>query len=321
MTLETEPVKKPTGRLDAVADPRQTEIRRLVFSVTAFVVIPTLLLLSVGVLVLVFGSATQDYVFGALILGLVLTMIAGIMAALVYIRREASLAKLQTEFVSKVSHDLRTPLTSIRMFVETLQLGRARDPDNRQQCLDVLAQETGRLSTMIDRLLGWARMEAGKRVYSLERHRVATVVDAAMAAFESQRITHPVELERHVPHDLPEVMIDHSAMLEALLNLLHNAHRYTGQDKRIAVRCEAVARPAGVVIAVQDNGPGISKRHHRRIFEKFYRAEDPLNRDLQGSGLGLAIVQHIVRGHGGSVSVDSEVGRGSVFRIVLPAAG
>jgi two-component system phosphate regulon sensor histidine kinase PhoR len=288
--------------------------------VTAFVVTPTLLLLSVGVLVLVFGSATQDYVFGVLILGLVLTMIAGIVATLAYIRREANLAKLQTEFVSKVSHDLRTPLTSIRMFVETLQLGRASDPDNRQQCLDVLAQETGRLSTMIDRLLGWARMEAGKRVYNLERHRVATVVDAAIAAFESQRITHPVELERHVPQDLPDVMVDHGAMLEALLNLLHNSHRYTGPDKRIAVRCEAVARPAGVVIAVEDNGPGISKHHHRRIFEKFYRAEDPLNRDLQGTGLGLAIVQHIVRGHGGSVSVDSEVGRGSAFRIVLPAA-
>ena len=303
-----------------VADPRQTEVRRLVVLVIVFVVTPTLLLLSVGVLVLVFGSATQDYVFGALILGLVLTMIAGIVATLAYIRREANLAKLQTEFVSKVSHDLRTPLTSIRMFVETLQLGRAREPDNYQQCLDVLSRETSRLTTMIDQLLGWARMEAGKRVYKMKPCRVAEVVDAAITAFEAQCIAHPVHLERHVPDQLPGVVVDCSAIVEALLNLLHNAHRYTADEKRIIVRCLETFRPAAVVIQVEDNGPGISKGEHRRIFEKFYRARDPLNRDLQGTGLGLAIVQHIVRGHGGSVSVDSEVGRGSVFKIVLPAA-
>ena len=115
-------------------------------------------------------------------------------------------------------------------------------------------------------------------------------------------------------------MVDSQAILEALLNLLHNAHRYTGHDKHIVLRCAESSRPPGVVLQVEDNGPGISKGEHRRIFDKFYRAQDPLNRDLQGTGLGLAIVQHIVRGHGGTVSVDSEVGRGSVFKMVLPAA-
>lgn len=300
--------------------PRASEVRRLFFLVIAFVVIPTLMLLSVGILVVVFGSATQDYVFGTLILGLVATMIAGIAATLTYIHREATLAKLQTEFVSKVSHDLRTPLTSIRMFVETLQLGRARDPADYQQCLDVLSKETARLSTMIDQLLGWARMEAGKRVYQFSRHDVSDIVDGAMNAFESQRMMHAVQLERDVPSRLPAVMVDRNAMVEALLNLLHNAHRYTGDNKRIAIRCSEVLRPKGVMIRVEDNGPGILKREHRRIFEKFYRGHDPLNRDLQGTGLGLAIVQHIAEGHGGTVSVESEIGRGSAFQIVLPAA-
>src|SRR5512142_876806 len=218
-----------------IPDPRLTEIRRLVILVTVFVVVPTLLLLSVGVLVLVLGRAIQDFVFGVLILGLVLTMTAGIGAAFAYIKREASLAKLQTQFVSKVSHDLRTPLTSIRMFVETLQLGRANQPENRQQCLDVLSTETARLSTMIDQLLGWARMEAGKRVYQRETCQTSDIVDAALRAFEPQRLTHPVALECDIPAGVPSLFVDPGAIVEVLLNLLQNAHRYTSEVKRIAI--------------------------------------------------------------------------------------
>jgi two-component system phosphate regulon sensor histidine kinase PhoR len=311
-----------TGSLapvNRVPDPHLTEIRRLIFLVTVFVVTPTLLLLSVGVLILVFGRAIHDYVFGVLILSLVLTIIVGTIAMFVYIKREASLAKLQTDFVSKVSHDLRTPLTSIRMFVETLQLGRAVKPETRQQCLDVLSTETARLSMMIDQLLGWARMEAGKRVYHPQACQLSDIVDAAIAAFEPQRLTHPVDLERDVPQDLPGVIVDRAAIIEVLISLLNNAHRYTGHYKRIRVRCRYESSST-VVIAVEDNGPGIAKREQRRIFEKFYRAEDPLNRDLPGTGLGLAIVKHIVHGNGGNVSVESELGRGSSFRVVLPAA-
>ena len=174
---------RPLTRLNRVPDPRVAEIRRLLVLVIVFVVAPSLLLLSVGVLTLVFGKAIHDFVFGVLILSLVFTIIIGIIATFAYIKREASLAKLQTDFVSKVSHDLRTPLTSIRMFVETLQLGRAVDPGNRQQCLDVLSTETARLSMMIDQLLGWARMEAGKRVYQPQACPIADIVDAAVAAF------------------------------------------------------------------------------------------------------------------------------------------
>lgn len=307
-------------RNNAIPDPRLVEIRRLVVLVTVFVVTPTLLLLSIGVLVLVFGKAIEDYVFGILILGLVLTMIAGIAATFVYIRREASLAKLQTDFVSKVSHDLRTPLTSIRMFVDTLQLGRASDPAIRQQCLDILSAETARLSMMIDRLLGWARMEAGKRVYQPNACEVSELVDSAISAFEPQRIAHPVQLECDIPVGVPDVFVDREAIVEVLLNLLQNAHRYTGSEKHIAVRCSYGSSPEGVVICIEDNGPGIAKREHGRIFEKFYRAEDPLKRGLQGTGLGLAIVKHIVRGNYGHVSVESEIGRGTTFRVTLPIA-
>jgi two-component system phosphate regulon sensor histidine kinase PhoR len=286
--------------------------------VSVFVITPTLMLLLVGVLTLALANATQDYVFGAMILGPVFTIIAGIVATGFYFRREASLARLQTDFVSKVSHDLRTPLTSIRMFVETMQLGRAVDPELRQQCLDVLSIETARLSMMIDQLLGWARMEAGKRLYLPESCEIAEIIDAAMSAFEPQCMTHPVRLLREVPERLPRVFVDRGAMVEVLLHLLHNAHRYTGEEKCIRVGCVVGSRSSNVILFVDDNGPGIAKREQHRIFEKFYRAEDPLNRGISGTGLGLAIVKHIVRGNGGTVSVESEIGHGSSFRVLLP---
>lgn len=289
--------------------------------------------MSVGILVLILGKAKKDYVFGILILSLCMTLIAGIIATFAYLRRGASLSRLQTDFVNKVSHDLRTPLTSIRMFVDTLQLGRIHDPARVQQCLDVLAAETARLSTMIDRLLGWARMEAGKRSYQAERERVEDLVDAALAAFETQRLSGPpVELHRQIDAGLPEISVDLAAMSEALLNLLHNALKFTGAHKRIAVRARAVAD--WVEIDVTDNGPGIPPREQKRIFEKFYRSpaasretkpeglESPsaLESPIEGSGLGLAIVQHIVLAHGGTVTVQSELGSGTTFRISLPSA-
>ncbi len=300
-------------------DARSANFKRIAFLVSGFVAVPTVVLLTVGILVIVLGKARKDTVFGILILSLCLTMIAGMIATFAYLRRGATLSRLQTDFVNKVSHDLRTPLTSIRMFVDTLQMGRIQQPQRMQQCLDVLSAETARLSAMIDRLLGWARMEAGKRTYQTERERPDDLVDAALAAFETQRLHGPpVDLAREVAPGLPEISIDLAAMSEALLNLFHNAYKFTGAVKKIGVRARAAA--GGVEIAVSDNGPGIAPREQKRIFEKFYRAELPVAGAVEGSGLGLAIVQHIVQAHGGTVTVQSEPGAGSTFAIWLPAA-
>jgi two-component system phosphate regulon sensor histidine kinase PhoR len=275
-------------------------------------------MLTVGILMLVYGSVARDYLFGGLILALVATTIFGSAATIAVVYREARVAKLQTDFVNKVSHELRTPLTSIRMFVETLQLGRIQDEARQREALEIIADETARLSALINRLLDWARMESGRRKYELVRQPVEPIVDAALQAFEAQLLQVPAEIERSVPPELPPVLADFQALTEALVNLLQNAHKYTGDDKRIAIRAAAVGPT--VQISVADNGPGIPSREQKRIFEKFYRARDPLQRTIEGTGLGLSMVKHIVSGHGGKIGVQSEVGRGAVFTIELPAA-
>lgn len=293
-------------------------MRRVLPLIIGFVFVPAALMLTVGVLILVFGAAPRDYVFGGLILALVATTVGGTVATVVVVQREARVARLQTDFVNKVSHDLRTPLTSIRMFVETLQLGRLPDPERQREALEIIAEETGRLSGLINRLLDWARMESGRRTYQFVRQPVEPIVEAALQAFEPQRLSHPFRLVRAIEPGLPPVMADREALAGALLDLLNNAHKYTGPEKVITVGA-ALSGPT-VLLTVSDNGPGIALPDQKRIFEKFYRARDPMDRSIEGSGLGLAMVKHIVGAHGGKVSVASELGHGATFTVALPAA-
>lgn len=294
------------------------KLRRVFPLIIGFVLAPAALMLTVGILILVFGSAARDYLFGSLIVALVTTTVIGTAATLAVLYREARLAKLQSDFVNKVSHDLRTPLTSIRMFVETLQMNRLPDRERQQEALDIIAAETERLSGLINRLLDWARMESGRRRYERRPVPVAELVDRALDAIAPQLLNAPAEVVSDIPEDLPCVAGDEDALTGALIDVLQNAHKYTGPEKRIVVSAAAVEE--GVAIRVTDNGPGIPEPEQKRIFEKFYRAKDPLDRTIEGSGLGLAMVKHIVQAHGGKVSVESQPGAGATFTLVLPAA-
>jgi signal transduction histidine kinase len=233
--------------------------------------------------------------------------------------REARLSRLKTDFVSLVSHELRTPLTSIRMFIETLALGRVKDPQEAQAVMQLLSKETARLSSLIEGVLDWARIESGRKSYHMERMQPEALVDAAVEAFKTQRQGAAMTLRAELEKDLPAVTVDRDALVGALLNLLQNAFKYTGDDKRIVIRAK---RDGGreVILEVEDNGAGIAPREKKRVFERFYRIDNLLTRSTEGSGLGLSIAQRIIIAHGGRIRVESTVGKGSTFSIHLPKA-
>ncbi len=172
---------------------------------------------------------------------------------------------------------------------------------------------------MIERLHDWGRMEAGRKLFEMRAESPAHVIDAAAKAIAPLRLyRRDVEFDVVVEPNLPFVRVDTAAMVEAVVNFLSNAVKYGGTPP--VVRLHACETPAGVAFEVTDNGEGIPRSEHRRIFDKFYRIDDRLSREREGSGLGLAIVKHIVKAHGGRVQLVSMLGRGSTFRIVVPRA-
>jgi signal transduction histidine kinase len=227
--------------------------------------------------------------------------------------RATRLSRLKTDFVANISHELRTPLTSVRLFAETLQSGRASGAEV-QECLDLLAKESERLSLLVEKLLDWSRLESGRRTLHRERTELSALLDHVGEVFRAQQLGATYELT--VDEKLPAIDVDRDAITQVVLNLLHNAVKYTGKDKRIQLRARRAGRD--VAIEVEDNGPGVRPHDKKRIFEQFYRADDMLSRRTEGTGLGLAIAKRIVEWHGGKIELTSHAGQGSTFRVLLP---
>jgi signal transduction histidine kinase len=242
----------------------------------------------------------------------------GVVVTLRGILREVRLSRLKTDFVSNISHELRTPLTSIRMFAETLRAGRTTSPEEQALCIDFIAKESERLSLIAERTLDWARLEAGRRPFERQHMDPASLVRGVVETFLSHGTIDHEAIELDLPSDLPEVDVDSAAIGQVILNLLENSVKYSGANKHIIVR--ARRHRSNVLIEVEDNGIGIARKDQRRVFERFYRADDLLARRTEGSGLGLSIARRIVVAHTGRLTVRSRLGVGSTFTIQLPAA-
>ncbi|MHC4470399.1 MAG: sensor histidine kinase [Planctomycetota bacterium] len=247
--------------------------------------------------------------------------IAGILAAAWFVLRtvkhELHDAKMKSDFLSTVTHELKTPLTSIRMFIETLMEGRVKDEGERREYLGVISREADRLTGLIQRVLDLARLEGRTAALNRKSADLGAILAESADIFRRRMAGGDAELEVAVPDDLPKAKVDPGAVQELLLNLLSNALKYGG--KRI--RLGASVRDGNAVLEVEDDGIGIAEEEQGRIFEKFYRADDSLARSVEGSGLGLALVGEIARAHGGSVGLFSKKGEGSRFTVTLPLRG
>lgn len=246
----------------------------------------------------------------------ILVIVALALAVAGYVTRQMKLTRLKNDLIATVSHELRTPLASTRALVETLLEGRYRDQQQVREYLELIAKENARLSRLIDNFLTFSRMERNKRAFEQVPVRMNEVVKAAAEVMTERFWAPGCRLEVQVEPDLPTVTGDRDALTTALLNLLDNAYKYTGDHKHVVLRARTEDRH--VRVEVEDNGIGISRRSIRRIFDRFYQVDRSLSRKAGGCGLGLSIVQFIIEAHGGTIEVDSQVGKGSRFVVRLP---
>jgi signal transduction histidine kinase len=261
----------------------------------------------------------------------VIVSLIGFASAYRAFRKQMLLAEMKSNFVSSVSHELRAPIASVRLMAEGLERGRISDPAKQRDYFRFISQECRRLSSMIENVLGFARIEQGREHYEFEPTNLRALVQQTvnlMEPYAAERgVNLIVKLECRDPdaadpgsEERCVATVDGQSIQQALVNLLDNAIKHSPGGSEVAVALSLHAQLSTINLSVQDHGPGIPLGEHQRIFDRFYRLGSELRRETPGVGIGLSIVKHIVEAHGGTIRVESEVGKGSCFTMVIPVS-
>lgn len=257
-------------------------------------------------------------VSGLLVLAFCTTSLTGYILGSILVSRGASLAKVQNDFLSSVSHELTTPITSVRLFIDTLRDERVTDPAEKAKCLAIIDREMARLDGLVGKLIALSKLESGRQPFERKRIDAEALVSETLAAFEVARMGGAVDLRVQVEPGL-EVMGDRATLVQAIGNLLVNAWKYTpttGKIIGIGVRGDR----RHVIFDISDNGPGVPEAERRRIFDEFERGRAATTTRSGGFGLGLSIVRAIVRAHAGRIELHDPASGGALFRVILPRA-
>ena len=251
-----------------------------------------------------------------LILILIIILITGVYIVFKNIRKEMELAKIKSDFVSNVSHELRTPLALISMFAETLEMGRATSEEKKKEYYTIISKEATRLSRIVNKILNFSRIEAGRKEYRFSRVDINLLLEDVFKSYQFHLHNNGFKFSFLPAGGVPEIEADGEAISEAIINLIDNAIKYSNDKKEITL-ITGVDQDF-IFIEVKDKGIGISEENQKKIFEKFYRVSDGLVHNTKGTGLGLTLVKHIVDAHKGKIKVKSKPNEGSSFILSFP---
>lgn len=261
--------------------------------------------------------APAAMIAGGIGLILLLTVLSGYLF-IHGVNRDLQMAEMRSHFVASVSHELKTPLTAIRMFAETLSLGRMNNEQAKSEYLETIVNESERLARLVDNVLDFSKIEQGKKIYRMRPTELPDVVRSAARAMQYPLSQQGFSLNVSIDESLQSMPADADALEQAILNLLSNAVKYSGEGREIELCC--ARRNGHAVIAVTDRGIGIAAEDQARVFEKFYRVRSSNTALIAGTGLGLTLVKHIAEAHGGAVDVESSPGKGSTFSLRIPVS-
>jgi signal transduction histidine kinase/tetratricopeptide (TPR) repeat protein len=263
------------------------------------------------------NSARREiFFYGFLLAVIVALMLLGAVLIARDISRETEATRLKTEFVNNISHELKTPLTLIRLYGETLQRKENLTTEEKKDCYEIITKESERLSHLINNVLDFSRIEMGRKEFDFKKGYLQDVIRDTLESYRYHLEKKGFAIRSNIARDLPEMSFDGEAIASVLINLLSNAMKFSPDEKEVTVKLFRDNENA--ILQVGDKGIGIPQREIPKVFERFYQSENGITSETRGSGLGLTLVKNITESHNGKIQVESELGKGSIFSVILP---